>query len=59
MDGKVQDCQFRQPMGICTESERIIYMSMMEYARSFELTMKESVKRVTQWAAFYHASRKS
>ena len=38
---------------------RQVNMSMMEYARSFELTMKESVKRVTQWAAFYHASRKS
>ena len=25
MDGKVQDCQFRQPMGICTVSERVIY----------------------------------
>ena len=25
MDGKVQDCQFRQPMGICTESESVIY----------------------------------
>ena len=33
-------------------------MSMKEYARSFELTMKESIKRVTQWAAFYHTSRK-
>ena len=38
---------------------RQVNMSMMEYARSFELTMKESVKRVTQWAAFCHASRKS
>ena len=34
-------------------------MSMMEYARSFGLTMKESVKRVTHWAAYYHTSRKS
>ena len=25
VDGKVQDCQFRQPMGICTESESVIY----------------------------------
>ena len=25
VDGKVQDCQFRQPMGIFTESERVIY----------------------------------
>ena len=35
-------------------------MSMMEYSRSFELTMKESVKRVTHCpAAYYHTSRKS
>ena len=34
-------------------------MSMMEYCRSFGLTMKESVKRVTHWAAYYHKSRKS
>ena len=33
-------------------------MSMMEY-RSFGLTMKESIKRVTHWAAHYHTSRKS
>ena len=26
MDGKVQDCRFRQTMGICTESESVIYM---------------------------------
>jgi hypothetical protein len=32
---------------------------MMEYCRSFGLTMKESVKRVTHWAAYYHTSRKS
>jgi len=34
-------------------------MSMMEYTRSFGITMKESVKRVTEWAAYYHTSRKS
>ena len=34
-------------------------MSKMEYCRSFGLTMKEAVKRVTQWAAYYHTSRKS
>ena len=34
-------------------------MSMMEYCRSFGLTMKESIKRVTHWAAYYHTSRKS
>ena len=36
-----------------------VNMSMIEYARSFKLNMKESFKRVTQWAAFYHTSRKS
>ena len=34
-------------------------MSMMENCGSFELTMKEPVKRVTHAAAYYHASRKS
>ena len=34
-------------------------MSMMEYCRSFGLSMKESVKRVTHWAAYFHTSRKS
>ncbi|KAK3747343.1 hypothetical protein QZH41_007273 [Actinostola sp. cb2023] len=34
-------------------------MSMAEYARSFGITMKESVKRITKWAAHYHTSRKS
>ena len=34
-------------------------MSMMEYTRSFGITMKESVKRVTEWVAYYHISRKS
>ncbi|KAJ7383334.1 hypothetical protein OS493_028882 [Desmophyllum pertusum] len=34
-------------------------MSMLEYTRSFGLTMKEAVKRITQWAAYYHTSRKS
>ena len=36
-----------------------VNMSMMEYSRSFGRTMKESVKQVTQWAAYYHTSRKS
>ena len=35
-----------------------VNMSMMEYARSFKFTMKESVKKATQWAAFHHTSRK-
>ena len=26
VDGKVNDCQFRQPMGICTETESVIYI---------------------------------
>ena len=34
-------------------------MSVMEYSRSFGLTMKESVRKVTHWAAYYHTSRKS
>ena len=34
-------------------------MSMMQYSRSFGLTMKEAVKRLTLWAAYYHTSRKS
>ena len=34
-------------------------MSAKEYSRSFGVTMKESVKRVTQWGAYYHMSRKS
>lgn len=34
-------------------------MSMMEYSRSFGLTMKEAVKRMTHWAAYYHTSKKS
>ena len=32
-------------------------MSKMEYCRSFGLTMKEAVKPVTQWAAYYHKSK--
>ena len=34
-------------------------MSMLEYSRSFGSTMKESIKRITHWAAFYHTSKKS
>ena len=34
-------------------------MSMAEYCRSFGVAMKEAVKRVTSWAAFYHTSRQS
>ena len=26
VDGKVKDCRFRQPMGICTESESVVYI---------------------------------
>ena len=33
-------------------------MSKLEYASSFGVTMKESVKRATSWAAYYHTSRK-
>ena len=34
-------------------------MSMAEYCRSFGLTMKEAVKRLTSWTAYYHTSRRS
>ena len=36
-----------------------VNISMMEYVRSFGLTMKELIKRVTQWVTFHHTSRKS
>ena len=34
-------------------------LSKMEYCRSFGLTMKETIKRTTEWAAYYHTSRSS
>ena len=34
-----------------------VNMSMAEYCRSFGSAMKEAVKRVTSWAAYYHTSR--
>ena len=34
-------------------------MSKLEYARSFGATMKESVKRATNLAAYYHTIRRS
>ena len=34
-------------------------MSKVECCRSFGLAMKEAVKRVTTWAAYYHTSRRS
>jgi len=34
-------------------------MIKAEYCRSFGLAMKEAVKRVTTWAAYYHTSRRS
>ena len=34
-------------------------MSKAEYCRSFGLAMKEAVKCVTTWAAYYHTSRRS
>ena len=34
-------------------------LSMLEYCRSFGLTMKESIKRTTESAAYYHTSRRS
>ena len=32
-------------------------MSMAEYCSSFGVAMKDAVKRVTIWTAFYHTSR--
>ena len=32
---------------------------MVEYCKSFGVAMKDAVKRVTSWAAFYHTSRRS
>jgi len=34
-------------------------LSQAEYCKSFGRTMKETVKRVTNWAAYYHTSRRS
>lgn len=34
-------------------------LSMLEYCRSFGLTMKESIKRTTEWAAYYNTRRRS
>ena len=34
-------------------------LSQAEYCKSFGTTMKETVKRVTNWAAYYHTSRRS
>ena len=34
-------------------------MIKAEYCSSFGLAMKEAVKRVTTWAAYYHTSRRS
>ena len=34
-------------------------LSMLEYCRSFGLTMKESIKRTNEWAAYSHTSRRS
>ena len=106
VDGPIKICRFKQPMGICTEFDSVVYvcdaqanslmvctevkqtfdyqatnllscmaldvenchstvhtkqanMSAKEYSISFGVTMKESVKRVTQWRAYYHTSRKS
>ena len=34
-------------------------MSMLEYSRSFGTTIKENMKRINKWAAYYHTSNKS
>ena len=36
-----------------------VNLSMLEFCRSFGLTMKESIKRTTEWAAYHHTSRRS
>ena len=36
-----------------------VNMSKLEYARSFGVTMKESIKRAAHWAAYYQTSRRS
>ena len=36
-----------------------VNLSMLEYFRSFGLTMKEKIKRATEWGAYYHTSRRS
>ena len=42
-----------------TVHSKKVNVSKLEYARSFGATMKESVKRATSWAAYYHTSRRS
>ena len=42
-----------------TVHSKKVNVSKLEYARSFGATMKESVKSVTSWAAYYHTSRRS
>ena len=36
-----------------------IKQSMMEYCRSFVLTLREALKRITRWVANYHTRRSS
>ena len=36
---------------------RQTYLCLIEYCRSFGLTMKELIKRTTEWAASYHTYR--
>ena len=42
-----------------TVHSKKVNTSKLEYAESFDATMKESVKRAASWAAYCHKSRKS
>ena len=42
-----------------TVHSKKVNMSKPQYARSFGATMKESIKRSSHWAAYYHTSRRS
>ena len=41
-----------------TVHSKKVNLFKLKYARSFGATVKESVKRATSWAAYYHTSRK-
>lgn len=40
-----------------TVHSKKVNMSKLKYARSFDATMKESIKCASHWAAHYHTSR--
>ena len=43
----------------CHSTIHMANLSILEYCRSFGLTMKESIKRTTEWGTYYHTSRRS